>query len=75
MALGVELLGAVYWYVRAVYLPRRGGYKLETKEVEEDGISRKVLRRVPFNRGVDHDDLPGNAEPSALPRYYSGRES
>lgn len=46
MALVIGLLGVVYRYVRVVYLPRRGGYKLETEEVEEDGIRRTVLRRV-----------------------------
>ena len=41
-------MGVMCWYVRVVYLPRRGGYKLETEEVEEDGISRTVFRRVPL---------------------------
>ena len=42
----IGFLGVVYWYVKVVYLPRRGGYKLETEEVEEDGIRRTVFRRV-----------------------------
>ena len=41
-------MGVVYWYVRVVYLPRRGGYKLEAEEVKEDGIGRTVFRRVPL---------------------------
>ena len=39
-------MGVVYWYVKVVYLPRRGGYKLVTEEVEEDGIKRTVFSRV-----------------------------
>ena len=48
MALVIGFMGVVYWYVKVVYLPRKGGYKLETEEVEEDGISRTVFRRVPL---------------------------
>ena len=48
MALVIGFMGVVYWYVRVVYLPRRGGYKLEVEEVEEDGIGRTVFRRVPL---------------------------
>ena len=38
----------MYWYVKVVYLPRRVGYKIEPEEIEEDGVSRTVLRRVPL---------------------------
>jgi hypothetical protein len=48
VGLAIGFLGAVYWYASVVYLPRRGGYKLETVEEEEDGISRIVLKRVPL---------------------------
>lgn len=48
MALAIGFMGVVYWYVKVVYLPRRGGYRLETEKVEEDGISRNVFRRVPL---------------------------
>jgi len=48
VGLAIGFLGAVYWYVKVVYLPSRGGYKLETEEVEEDGISRTVFRQVPL---------------------------
>ena len=48
MGLAIGFVGVVYWYVKVVYLPRRGGYKLETKEVEEDGISRTVFIKVPL---------------------------
>lgn len=48
VGLAIGFLGVVYWYVRVVYLPRRGGYKLEAVKAEEDGISRTVLRKVPL---------------------------
>ena len=48
MALSIGFLGVVYWYVSVVYLPRKGAYRLETEEVEEDGITRTVFRRVPL---------------------------
>ncbi|KAF9652380.1 amino acid transporter [Thelephora ganbajun] len=48
VALVIGFLGAVYWYVKVVYLPHRGGYELKAEDVEEDGISRTVLRRVPL---------------------------
>jgi len=48
VGLAIGFLGFVYWYVKVVYLPRRGGYKLETEEVVEDGISRTVFRQVPL---------------------------
>jgi len=48
VALGIGFLGVVYWYVKVVYLPRRGGYRLETEELEENGISRTVLRQIPL---------------------------
>lgn len=48
MGLAVGVVGVAYWYVKVVYLPPRGGYKLEAEEVEEDGISRTVFRQVPL---------------------------
>ena len=48
MALSIGFLGVVYWYVNVVYLPRKGGYRLEAEEVEGDGIRRTVFRRVPL---------------------------
>jgi len=49
VALAIGLMGVAYWYVKVIYLPRRGGYKLETEEVEDYGISRTVFRRVPLS--------------------------
>ena len=48
VGLTIGFLGVVYWYVKVVYLPRRGGYKLQAVKEEEDGISRTVLRKVPL---------------------------
>jgi len=48
VALMIGFLGVLYWYVQVVYLPRKGGYRLETEEVKEDGVSRTVFRRVPL---------------------------
>lgn len=48
MGLAIGFSGAVYWYVKVIYLPRKGGYKLETVKEEEDGISRTVFRQVPL---------------------------
>ncbi|KAJ7245611.1 APC amino acid permease [Mycena haematopus] len=46
VALAVSLLGAAYWYVWGVWLPRRRGYTLERVWVlQDDGVSRWVFRR------------------------------
>ncbi|KIY53750.1 APC amino acid permease [Fistulina hepatica ATCC 64428] len=47
VALSVSLLGATYWYVRCVWLPRRGGYTLQREWVhQDDGTARQQFRRV-----------------------------
>jgi len=48
VGLAIGFLGVVYWYVKVVYLPRRGGYRFKSVKEEEDGISRIVLKRVPL---------------------------
>jgi len=48
VGLAIGFLGVAYWYVKVVYLPRRGGYKLETEVIEKDGIRHTVFRRVPL---------------------------
>ncbi|KLO05674.1 amino acid transporter [Schizopora paradoxa] len=46
-ALGIGGLGAAYWYMYWVYLPSRGGYKLEKMFlVQEDGVSRSVFVKL-----------------------------
>ncbi|TDL24533.1 amino acid transporter [Rickenella mellea] len=46
VSLFIILLGAVYWAVWAVWLPKRGGYVLERDVVlQEDGVSRNVFKR------------------------------
>ncbi|KAJ7637362.1 APC amino acid permease [Mycena polygramma] len=48
VALAVSLLGAAYWYVWGVWLPRRRGYALERVWVlQDDGVPRWVFRRTP----------------------------
>jgi hypothetical protein len=48
VGLAIGFLGVVYWYVKVVYLPRQGGYALKREEVEKDGITRIVFRKVPL---------------------------
>ncbi|KLO05675.1 APC amino acid permease [Schizopora paradoxa] len=44
---GVAGLGTAYWYLYWIYLPARGGYKLEKVFVlQEDGVSRNVFIKV-----------------------------
>ncbi len=46
VSLFIILLGAVYWAVWAVWLPKRGGYVLERDVVlQDDGVSRHVFKR------------------------------
>ncbi|ESK94189.1 high affinity methionine permease [Moniliophthora roreri MCA 2997] len=50
VAFGVLALGAFYWLVWAVILPRAGGYRLlQEQEVSSDGLTRNVFRRVPIS--------------------------
>ncbi|KAF8881207.1 amino acid permease-domain-containing protein [Infundibulicybe gibba] len=45
VALSISLIGAGYWYLRCVWLPRRRGYKLEREWVlQDDGVSRYIFR-------------------------------
>ncbi|KAJ7362272.1 APC amino acid permease [Mycena albidolilacea] len=47
VALSVSLLGAAYWYVWGVWVPRRRGYALERVWVlQDDGVPRWVFRRA-----------------------------
>lgn len=47
VALSVSLLGAAYWYVWGVWLPRRRGYALERVWVlQDDGVPRWVFLRA-----------------------------
>jgi len=49
VALLIALLGAAYWYVWWVWIPRRNGYRLERERVvRDDGISRNVFKKVPL---------------------------
>ncbi|KAK7464132.1 hypothetical protein VKT23_006295 [Stygiomarasmius scandens] len=46
-AYAVSLIGLAYWYVHTKWLPRRRGYKLVREwELQDDGVSRYVFRKV-----------------------------
>ncbi|KAJ7151957.1 amino acid permease-domain-containing protein [Mycena filopes] len=58
VALAVSLLGAAYWGVWGVWLPRRRGYALERVWVlQEDGVPRWVFRRVGKDLGAENVDV------------------
>ncbi|KAJ5224024.1 hypothetical protein N7468_008566 [Penicillium chermesinum] len=47
VGIGVLLFAVFYWYIWTVYLPRRGGYRLEEQEeILKDGTSVTRLLRV-----------------------------
>ncbi|KAJ7041473.1 APC amino acid permease [Mycena alexandri] len=59
VALAVSLLGAAYWAVWGVWLPRRRGYALERMGVlQDDGVPRWVFRRV--DKDGEGGALPGS---------------
>lgn len=44
----ISQIGLLYWYVCFRWLPRRGGYKnVRELAVQEDGVSRNVIQKVP----------------------------
>ncbi|KAI0084673.1 amino acid/polyamine transporter I, partial [Irpex rosettiformis] len=44
----IALIGMIYWYVNFRWLPRRGGYAIiRERIVQEDGVSRNVMKKVP----------------------------
>ncbi|KAI0766302.1 APC amino acid permease [Irpex lacteus] len=46
----IALIGTIYWYVYLRWLPRRGGYKIvRERMVQEDGVSRNVMKKVPIS--------------------------
>jgi amino acid transporter len=51
VAISASLIGTSYWYIYWVWLPSRNGYRLERLQVlQEDGVSRKVFRKIPMPR-------------------------
>ncbi|KAJ3520567.1 hypothetical protein NMY22_g12697 [Coprinellus aureogranulatus] len=59
----VSLFGIAYWYVWAVWLPRKKGYRLEREVVTmEDGVTKTRFRRVGGGRG-------------AIPSFLKAREN
>ncbi|KAI0945356.1 hypothetical protein AcW1_001599 [Taiwanofungus camphoratus] len=56
-ASSISLVGVIYWYVCWVWLPRRGGYVLVREWVrQEDGVARRVVRRVKASATQDLED-------------------
>lgn len=48
VAISVSIIGVVYWFVWAVWLPRRNGYKLVRVWVlQADGVSRCIYKKAP----------------------------
>jgi len=46
-AFAISLFGVGYWYVWAVWVPRRGVFRREREVVRmDDGVSRVVFRKV-----------------------------
>ncbi|KAI0084678.1 amino acid/polyamine transporter I, partial [Irpex rosettiformis] len=44
----IALIGLIYWYINFRWLPRRGGYIIVRERiVQEDGISRNVMKKMP----------------------------
>ncbi|KAG2354975.1 amino acid/polyamine transporter I [Suillus spraguei] len=53
VALSVGVLGIAYWFVFFDWIPRKRGYHIVQESVlQDDGVSRNVLRRIP-NRSDD----------------------
>lgn len=45
----ISQIGLIYWYVYYRWLPRRGGYRIVREQmIQEDGVSRNVMRKVPL---------------------------
>lgn len=54
VALGIFALGAIYYLVWAVAMPRLGGYVLVKETVvDADGWSRSVFTKMPVSRVKD----------------------
>ncbi|OJA08874.1 hypothetical protein AZE42_01735 [Rhizopogon vesiculosus] len=48
IALLIGLVGIIYWFVFFDWIPRKHGYRIVQETVlQDDGVSRKVLRRIP----------------------------
>ncbi|CAL1709012.1 unnamed protein product [Somion occarium] len=47
VAFSISLVGILYWYIRFVWLPSGGKYRLVRRQVvQEDGITRTVVKRL-----------------------------
>ncbi|KAG2354976.1 APC amino acid permease [Suillus spraguei] len=52
VALSIGILGIAYWFVFFNWIPRKRGYHIVQEIVlQDDGVSRNVLRRIPNRSG------------------------
>ncbi|KAG0706668.1 APC amino acid permease [Suillus ampliporus] len=52
LALSIGLLGIIYWFIFFDWIPRKRGYRIVQETVlQDDGVSRNVLRRIPNGSG------------------------
>ncbi|KAG1871580.1 APC amino acid permease [Suillus subluteus] len=52
LAVLIGILGIIYWFVCFYWIPRKHGYRIVQETVlQDDGVSRNVLRRVPNGSG------------------------
>ncbi|OAX41008.1 amino acid transporter [Rhizopogon vinicolor AM-OR11-026] len=48
IALSIGLIGIAYWFVFFDWIPRKRGYRIvEETVLQDDGVSRSVLRKIP----------------------------
>lgn len=52
IAVSIGLLGIIYWFVFFNWIPRKHGYRIVQETVlQDDGVPRNVLRRIPNASG------------------------
>ncbi|KAG2107853.1 amino acid permease-domain-containing protein [Suillus cothurnatus] len=52
IAVLIGLLGIIYWFVYFYWIPKKRGYRIVQETVlEDDGVSRNVLRKIPNGSG------------------------
>lgn len=48
----IGILGILYWFVYFYWIPKKRGYRIVQETVlEDDGVSRNVLRKIPNGSG------------------------
>lgn len=52
LAVVIGILGIIYWFVFFYWIPKKHGYRIVQETVlQDDGVSRNVLRRIPDGSG------------------------